>query len=122
MELFVQALLVVVGLINLAPVVAVTSAKRVQRMYAVDVASPDLEILLRHRAVLFGIVGAVIIASAFHEPLRWPAIMAAFISMASFVALASSIGGYSANIRRVVVVDVAALVLLSAATVAQGSA
>ena len=54
-----SALLAAAGLINLAPAIGVLSAARIERLYGLSVSGqPDLEILLRHRAALFGLLGA----------------------------------------------------------------
>jgi len=58
------------GLINFLPVTGALSGKRIQALYGVAVEDSNSEILMRHRAVLFGIVGALIIASAFDGLLR----------------------------------------------------
>ena len=72
---------------------------------------------MRHRAVLFGIVGSIIIASALHVPLRPIGITVGLVSMLSFVAVALVVGGYNAELQRVVLVDVVASVVLVAAAV-----
>lgn len=114
--------LLLVGLLNFLPVLGVLSAQRIESAYGVDVTSPDLEILLRHRAVLFGIVGTFIIASALRPELRWPAIAAGLVSMVSFVLLAQMVGGYSAPIRKIVVADVVGIVVLMVAAGGQWAA
>ena len=73
---------------------------------------PDLVILMRHRAVLFGIVGGLLIASAFHVPLRPVALGAGLVSMLSFAVIAHLVGGYNAALGRLVVIDLVASVLL----------
>ena len=112
-------LMTLVGLINIAPLVAVASRSRVESMYAVKVSTAELKILLRHRAVLFGIVGALVIAGAFVEPLRLAAMIAGLVSMASFIAVAIQVGGYGKAIQRVIRADIVGLLLLAAATVTQ---
>ena len=109
--------LVVVALINLAPVVGVFSAERISSAYGVGDLTPDLEILLRHRAVLFGIVGGLLLVSVGYRELRWPAMAGAAVSMTSFVALAMSVGGYGIALRRIVIADTVAMVLLGVAVV-----
>ncbi|MFI7451099.1 hypothetical protein ACIBQX_26630 [Nonomuraea sp. NPDC049714] len=54
-------------------------------LYEVAVAGPDLEVLLRHRAVLLTLVGAALIALAFLSRLRAAAmsVAAALLGMAS---------------------------------------
>lgn len=49
------ACLTPVGIINCRPVVGVVSAPRIAKAYGVKVASPEIELLLRHRALLFGV-------------------------------------------------------------------
>lgn len=110
-------LFLLVGIVNLLPVVGVTSAERLSRLYGVAVDGPDLAILLRHRAVLFGIVGALLVAAAFSPGLRSIAVAAGLLSMLSFVAIARLENGANAELRRVAWVDVAASVLLVIAAI-----
>lgn len=117
MDKLISALLGIVALINLLPVFGVLSAARVGAMYRVRFAGPDLAILMRHRAVLFAVVGGLLVAAMFRPELRWPAIIAAAVSMGAFVVLAWMEGGYNAAIRRVIVIDLAAFVPLAAAAV-----
>ncbi len=63
---------------------------------------------MRHRAILLGIVGALLAASAFLVPLRPAAYAAGFISMLSFVLIARLVGGYNKALRRVVLADLGA--------------
>ena len=82
----------------------------------VPVDDPNLLILLRHRAVLFAIVGGLLVASAVHTPLRPTGYAVGLVSMLSFVLIAGLAGRPNAELRRVVVVDlVASAALLSAA-------
>lgn len=105
-------LLLVVGLVNFLPVVGVVSAARLQSLYGVVVEDPNLLILMRHRAVLFGIVGGVILASGFFVSLRPLALAAGLSSMVSFVLLAWQTGTHNAELRRVVRIDVVASLAL----------
>ena len=57
--------LIVVGLINFLPLVGVYSAQRLESSYSIVLASNDLIILMRHRALLFGVLGGFILYSAF---------------------------------------------------------
>ena len=100
---------------NLAPVSGVASAERLRALYGVSLADPNLLILLRHRALLFGIVGGLLLAAAFHLPLRPVALAAGLVSMLSFVVLAHAVGGFNAELARVVRIDVGASLLLAVA-------
>jgi hypothetical protein len=51
-------MLTVVGIIHQLPLTGVLSVSRLQVLYGVTITDPNLEILMRHRAVLFGILGA----------------------------------------------------------------
>jgi hypothetical protein len=115
MQTLATALFVLVGLVNLLPVSGVLSAGRLEALYGLQLGEPNLLILMRHRAVLFGIVGALLPCSAFHVPLRPIGTAAGLVSMLSFVGLALLAGGYNTELQRVVVVDVVASVVLVAA-------
>jgi hypothetical protein len=58
--------LVVVGLINFVPVIGVVSAQKLESTYSITLAGNDLKILVRLRALFFGILGAFILYSAFN--------------------------------------------------------
>ena len=111
-------LFLVAGLVNLLPVIGVLSASRLEALYGVLFEEPNLVILMRHRAALFGIVGALLVAAAFHTPLRPVGLGAGLFSMLSFVLVAYLVGGYNAELRRVVLIDLVASVLLVGAGLA----
>jgi hypothetical protein len=116
MRAILTALILGAGVVNLLPAIGVLSAGRLQSLYGVVIEDPNLAILMRHRAVLFAIVGALLVASAFHPALRPVAFAAGFVSMGSFVALALLVGDYNPALRRIVLIDVvASLGLLIAA-------
>lgn len=119
MDKLITTLMVAVGLINFLPVAGVLSAERIASAYDVAVMGPDLEILLRHRALLFGVLGGFILYAAFTPALQWPALILAAISMVGFLALAWSVGEYNAALRKVAIADGVGIVLLLAAVVAK---
>jgi hypothetical protein len=122
MKHLVTLALIAVGLLHLYPAVGVLGAARLEALYAIPVASADLELLLRHRAVTFGMLGALLLAAAWHAPLRPVALVAAIVSMASFVALALPLSGHGPAVARVFWADVAGLALLLFAVVMQARA
>ena len=67
---------------------------------------------MRHRAVLFGLLGVFLLVAAFRPAYHAPALVAGVGSVVSFIWLAWSVGGYNSQIRRVVLVDIVALVCL----------
>ncbi|WP_336671466.1 hypothetical protein [Tsukamurella sp. USMM236] len=109
------ALLAAVGVAHLLPAAAVLSRDRIERAYGVTVPDPDTELLLRHRATFFGILGTALLAGAADQRFRWPAIAAGTASVGSFLALAGAAEGPSAQLRRVQHVDVVLLAALGAA-------
>lgn len=112
MERLISALLIVVGLVNFIPIVGIVSAQALSRAYGIELPEGDLLILLRHRALLFGVIGALIISSAFLRHLQVAAMIAGFVSMVGFLILAFSAGDYGERIHGVVVADAVATVLL----------
>jgi hypothetical protein len=109
---FATILICLAGVINFLPVIGALSGKRIRALYGVTVEDSNSEILLRHRAVLFGIVGALIIASAFDASLRPAGYAAGFTAMLGFILIAGLVGNYNANLRRVAIVDVVGLAAL----------
>ncbi len=77
-------------------------------LYLIDVQDNDLLILLKHRAVLFGLLGGFIIYSAFKPDLQWLAVIVGFVSMLSFIVIAFLVGDYGTGIRKVIIADVIA--------------
>ncbi len=88
----VSAALILVAFIHLAPLAGVLGADRLASMYGITVDDPDLLILMRHRAVLFGILGAFLLAAAFIPAIQTGAFIAGFVSVVSFLWLAWAIG------------------------------
>jgi hypothetical protein len=117
MATLVTVIFLVVALVNLLPVFGVASKARLELLYGVTLDDPNLVVLMRHRAILLGIVGALLAVAAFEEPLRPTAIVAGFISMLSFVLIAYLAPGTNAELRRVARVDIVASVLLAGAVV-----
>lgn len=112
MRYLIPAVLLIVGLIHLLPAVGVLSTHRLTSLYGVAVDGPDLEILMRHRAVLFGLLGLFLVHAAWHRKLHLLALVAALASIGSFLGLAWAVGGYNPLLSRIVLVDVLALALV----------
>ena len=108
----IAACLTLAGIIHLLPLPGVLGAGRLTRLYGVAADDPNLGILLQHRAVLFGLLGALLVAAAFRPELRAIALIAGLLSTVSVLVIAWSVGGYNAQIARVVAADIVAVVLL----------
>ena len=109
MKHVVSAMLVIVGLIHLLPLVGVLGSASLTNLYGLPFNEPNLEILMRHRAVLFGLLGAFLVLAAFQPALQGLALVCGFASVVSFLMLAGSVGGYNAQLGRVFTVDLVAL-------------
>jgi len=108
-----DALLVLVGIVNLLPgVVATVSVERASAAYGVALDGPDLAVVLRHRGVLLAIVGLALIVVPWWPEIRTAAIVAGVVSMASFIAIVLAKPGVGQPLRKVMWVDVGALVLV----------
>ena len=113
-----DALLVLVGLVNVVPgVVGTLSVERAAAAYGIPADGPDLTVVLRHRAVLLTIVGLGLVVVPWWPEIRTAAIVAGVISMASFVAMVLAKPGVGQPLRKVMWVDVGALGLVTVAVV-----
>lgn len=114
-EYVAQAALVLVGVIHIVPGVVACAPGRAIAVYGTGLGNRDQELLLRHRALLLALVGIGLVVGAFAAPIRVAAIIAAAISMITFLALALTVGfcGLNGKTKRVAWVDVAALIALA---------
>lgn len=86
--------LILVGIINAYPMIASFAPAKLTSLYGITVIDPNMLVLLRHRAVLFGLLGIFLIVSAFHSALYTLATVQAIISMMSYVFIAWQEGNY----------------------------
>jgi hypothetical protein len=112
MRYLVSGTLVVVAIIHLLPLYGVLSSAQLTSLYGLEFDEPNLEILMRHRAVLFGLLGGLLLFAAFRPALQLIAFVAGFVSVLSFLYLAWSVGGYNAKIGHVFAADILALICL----------
>eukprot|EP01122_Echinamoeba_exundans_P000630 TRINITY_DN10555_c0_g1_i1.p2 TRINITY_DN10555_c0_g1~~TRINITY_DN10555_c0_g1_i1.p2 ORF type:complete len:135 (+),score=21.71 TRINITY_DN10555_c0_g1_i1:109-513(+) len=109
--------LIVAGVINLLPTSGVLGPIALQRLYGIEFAETNLIMLMKHRASLLGIVGALLCTSAFKPAFRSAAYGVGFSSMLSYMWLAVFDGFSTLNkpIRRVFWFDAAAVAVLGLA-------
>ena len=112
MKIVISSLLLIVSVIHLLPVLGVLGSDSLTRLYGVSTSDSNTEILLRHRAVLFAIIGLFLLLSVFKSDYQPIAICMGLISVASFLLLTWLIDGLNSEISRVAKVDWVALVLL----------
>lgn len=112
MRYVVTVMLVVVAIIHLLPLSGVLGSDRLATLYGLSFNEPNLAILMRHRAVLFGLLGLFLLLAAFRPELQLLAFAAGFASVLSFVWLAWTTGSYNAQLGRVLIADIVALACL----------
>ncbi len=115
MRFVVPVCLLLVALIHALPAIGLLGPARLQQLYGVAVGEPNLELLLRHRAVLFGLLAALLGWAAFHPALHRLGLVAGLASVLSFVLLAQAIGPLNPALTSVARVDLVALALLAIA-------
>jgi hypothetical protein len=88
------------------------AGEQLDKLYQVGTVSTDVQLLLRHRAILFGIVGSILIISAFVPSLRLVATIYGLVSMISFIVLVFATKNANPNLVQIAWIDVAATIVL----------
>lgn len=116
--MLVAAMLMVVAFIHLLPLLGVLGATQLASLYGLDFSDPNLAILMRHRAVLFGLMGVFFLYAAIRPAVQPIAFVAGFVSIVSFLVLAWMTGDYNPQVARIFAGDVVALAALVVAVIA----
>lgn len=113
MEFIFRICLFISGVINLIPSILAFVPHKINTSYGVEVIDSNYELLLRHRAVLLGIMGGLLIYSAISKKNYRLTTCVGMISMVSFVILYILMNGeINSELSRVMKVDVVAIVIL----------
>jgi hypothetical protein len=112
MHVLVSLGLIIAAIIHLLPAAGMAGPAMLQRLYGLETASPDLLIMMQHRALLFLLLGLFLLIAAFRPAWQPAAIIAGLISACGFVVFAKMIGDYSPAIARVVMFDLVAVAAL----------
>lgn len=118
MVYFITAAYGIATLVNIAPVIGVLSTgqlSQLSQLYGVNIDSPDLIFLMRHRAMLFGLIGGFLLLSVFKPTFRTQAGLLGSLSMLSFIVLYMADSPANDILARLVWIDSLTLVILSAA-------
>lgn len=115
MSIAISICLIIVGLINFAPLFGAFSTQKLESAYSISLENNDLIILMRHRALLFGVLGGLILYSAFSPFYQGVAMTMAAVSMVGYAALVFLVGGYNKSIFKVLVIDIVGIVFLTIA-------
>ncbi len=111
MSRVISAVLLIVGLVHLLPLLGILGAARLEALYGLRIDEPNLLLLMRHRALLFGLLGLLLVAAAFKPAWQGLALLAAWGSVLGFVLLAPT--DLLPALQRVWWIDVALLALAS---------
>jgi hypothetical protein len=106
--------LLLAGGVHLAPVLGILGSARLEALYGLRIEDPGLLLLMRHRALLFGLLGALLVAAAFRPAWQGLALLAAGGSVLGFVLLAPT--GLLPALHRVWWIDVTLLPFLALAS------
>ena len=112
MRYVVSVMLLIVAVIHLLPVSGALGAEQLASLYGIAVSDPSLVVLMRHRAVLFGLLGALFVFAAFRPALQGLAFIAGFVSVGTFLLFALQTGAYNEQVGRVFAADLVAAVAL----------
>jgi hypothetical protein len=106
MENLYRLILLITGLVHILPFSFLFFTEQLQKSYGVDISDANLQLLLRHRAIFFGLIGVGLILSAVKKSFYGWASAIGLISMLSFVWLFYQIGGINQQLRSVMLIDV----------------
>ena len=113
MENIFRITLFLAGMINLLPAFLAFIPDRISKSYGIELPNENYELLLRHRAILFGIVGGLMIYSAIAKKYYTIATTVGLISMVSFIILFFLIGkDINSELKKIMIVDIVATVIL----------
>jgi len=112
MEIIFRISLFIAGIINLLPSILAFLPEKLPSAYGIEILNADFELLLRHRAVLFGIVGGLMIYSSVSKSYYSISVLAGLVSMISFIILYFLIGGVNQELSKVMKIDLVAVAIL----------
>ena len=107
MKFLIAAIIALAGIIHLLPVIGFAGVTQLKSLYGVDIADPNIEILMRHRAILFGLLGTFLLYSILKPAVQTIAIIGALVSTVTFLYLTWATGTYNASIAKVFYIDIA---------------
>lgn len=112
MELIFRICLFISGIINFTPSLLAFMPDKIGKSYGIVLPDANFELLMRHRAVLFGIVGGLMIYAAISKNYYQLATTLGLISMISFLILYFLCGNINEELTKITKIDVFAIVIL----------
>ncbi|MCB1147186.1 MAG: hypothetical protein KDK38_10325 [Leptospiraceae bacterium] len=113
METTFRICLAIAAIINLLPAILAFLPKKISTSYGVEVPDANYELLLRHRAVLFAIIGGVMVYSSISRTVYDLSAIIGLVSMVSFLILWKLVDGkINSKLLKVVKIDVVGILIL----------
>ncbi len=109
------SLLFLVALINFVPIAGILSLDKINQAYGLAVNDNNLAIVLRHRALVFGLLGGFLFYSLFSPSYQTAAITLTAISMLGYLYFFWSVGNANTALSKVAYADIIGMALLSIA-------
>ncbi|WP_135355000.1 phosphopantetheine adenylyltransferase [Leptospira ryugenii] len=111
-DILISLSFIITGIIHALPVYGAIGNQALEKLYGLPIQDPNLLILLRHRAILFGIVSCVCFLAAFEPNYRNLGFLIGYISVLSFLWMVWQSNGTNEKIQRVFAMDIVALLSL----------
>ncbi len=108
----IDAVLLVSAIVHLTPATGLIGGEAVRRLYGVAVADGNMDLLLRHRALMFALIGTPMLLAAISGQWRGAAILLGLINTVGFVVLAWPGENLTPELQRVMRIDAALIVPL----------
>jgi len=113
MEIIFRTILFIVGTINISPAMLTFLPSKISKSYGIEILNVNYELLLRHRAAMFGLIGGLLVYAAISRKLYKVSIFVGLFSMLSFIILYFIIGReINAELRKIMIIDIAAVAIL----------
>ena len=107
------AALLLAALIHLLPLPGLLGAGTLQTLYGLPAPDPASELLLRHRAWMFGLFGLALVLAVWRPEWRNPAVSLVLLSDLGFLLLALiPTSSLNAALQRVLIFDLVSIALL----------
>ena len=115
MEIIFRICLFIAGMINFIPSILAFLPSKIADSYGIELIDQNYELILRHRAVMLGIIGGIMICAAATKKFYNLSVVIGLISMVSFILFAYLVNGeINGELNKVLKMDVIATVILLA--------
>jgi flagellar biosynthesis protein FlhB len=110
------ALLVVIGMLTASPSITAFHPSGITALYGVAFENDAALLLVRHRQIILGLLGATLVCGAFFVPLRMMAITINILSKSAFLGISLTTSNLTPGLQRIVYFDLVSVVLLLIST------